>query len=55
MEEKAVKTYSFTATIEKVEGIDGAFVQVPLDLPKAFGAGSIKVHAAIGKDRGVFP
>ncbi len=26
-----MKTYSFPATIEKVEGIDGAFVQVPLD------------------------
>lgn len=40
-----VKTYSFSAPIEKVEGIDGAFVRVPLDLPRVFGAGRIKVHA----------
>jgi hypothetical protein len=40
-----VKTYSFSAPIEKVDGIDGAFVQVPLDLPRVFGAGRIKVHA----------
>lgn len=40
-----MKTYSFPATIEKVEGIDGAFVQVPLDPPRVFGAGRIKVHA----------
>ena len=40
-----MKTYSFSATIEKVEGIDGAFVHVPLDLPRVFGAGRIKVHA----------
>lgn len=40
-----MKTYSFIAPIEKVEGIDGAFVRVPLDLPRVFGAGRIKVHA----------
>lgn len=40
-----MKTYSFSAPIEKVDGIDGAFVQVPLDLPRVFGAGRIKVHA----------
>ena len=40
-----MKTYSFSAPIEKVEGIDGAFVRVPLDVPRVFGAGRIKVHA----------
>lgn len=40
-----VKTYSFSAPIEKVEGIGGAFVRVPLDVPRVFGAGRIKVHA----------
>ena len=40
-----MKTYSFSAPIEKIEGIDGAFVRVPLDVPRVFGAGRIKVHA----------
>ncbi|MGI6754931.1 MAG: DUF2200 family protein [Atopobiaceae bacterium] len=40
-----MKTYAFDATIQKVDGIDGAFVFVPYDLPRTFGAGRIKVHA----------
>ncbi len=40
-----MRTYSFEAPIEKVEGLDGAFVTVPLDVPRVFGAGRIKVHA----------
>ena len=36
-----VKTYSFSAPIEKIEGIDGAFVRVPLDVPRVFGAGNL--------------
>jgi hypothetical protein len=43
--EAAMKSYQFKATIEKVDGIDGAFVEVPYDLPRVFGAGRIKVHA----------
>lgn len=40
-----MKTYRFDATIQQVDGIDGAFVEVPYDLPRVSGAGRIKVHA----------
>jgi hypothetical protein len=40
-----MRTYEFEATIEAVPDIDGAFVEVPLDLPRTFGAGRLKVHA----------
>lgn len=40
-----MRTYSFEAPIERVDDVDGAFVTVPLDVPRVFGAGRIKVHA----------
>ena len=40
-----MRTYRFEATIQQVEDVDGAFVTVPLDIPRVFGAGRIKVHA----------
>ena len=39
------KQYSFKAVIQKVQGIDGAYVEFPYDLKKEFGKGRIKVHA----------
>ena len=39
------KTYRFSAKIEKVEGIDGAYIAFPHDLKKEFGKGKVKVHA----------
>lgn len=40
------KEYEFTATIRKVDGIDGAYVEFPYDIKKEFGKGRMKVHAA---------
>lgn len=40
-----IKTYRFSAKIEKVEGIDGAYIAFPYDLKKEFGKGRVKVHA----------
>jgi hypothetical protein len=39
------KQYEYQATIKKVHGIDGAYVEFPFDLKKEFGKGRIKVHA----------
>lgn len=41
-----MNTYEFSAPIQKVPGLDGAYVEVPYDLPSVFGAGRIKVHAS---------
>ncbi|MDR2424714.1 MAG: DUF1905 domain-containing protein [Prevotellaceae bacterium] len=40
-----IKIYRFTAKIEKVEDIDGAYIVFPYDLKKEFGKGRVKVHA----------
>jgi hypothetical protein len=39
------KIYEFEAEIQKVSGIDGAYVEFPYDLKKEFGKGRMKVHA----------
>ncbi|MGI6033050.1 MAG: DUF1905 domain-containing protein [Coriobacteriales bacterium] len=40
-----MKNYEFQATIRKVSDKDGAYVVVPFDLPRTFGAGRMKAHA----------
>jgi hypothetical protein len=42
---KCSKVYEFEAFIQKVDGIDGAFVAFPYDLRAVFGKGRVKVHA----------
>ena len=37
--------YQFDAVIKKVPDIDGAYVEVPIDIKKEFGKGRIKVRA----------
>ncbi len=39
------KTYEFDAEIKKVEGIDGAYVEIPFDVKAKFGKGRVPVHA----------
>ena len=39
------KTYSFTATIQKVPGQDGAYVAIPFDIREEFGKGRVRVRA----------
>lgn len=39
------RTYAFDAVIQKVEGIDGAYVDIPFDVRGAFGKGRVKVRA----------
>ncbi len=39
------KTYEFEAIIQKVPGLDGAYVAVPLDIKAEFGKGRLFVHA----------
>ena len=39
------KCYEFQAVIQKVSGIDGAYVEFPHDLKEEFGKGRLKVHA----------
>lgn len=38
-------TYRFTAEIKKVDGIDGAYVEIPFDVKAEFGKGRVLVHA----------
>lgn len=40
------KIYEFDAVIQKVEGIDGAYIEFPYDVKEAFGKGRVKVHAS---------
>lgn len=40
------KVYTFDAVIQKVPGMDGAYVEVPFDARAAFGKGRVPVHAA---------
>ena len=39
------KTYEFDAVIQKVEGIDGAYIEFPYDVKEEFGKGRVLVHA----------
>lgn len=39
------KTYEFEAVVQKVEGIDGAYVDIPFDVREVFGKGRVPVHA----------
>ena len=39
------KVYEFEAEIQKVEGIDGAYIDFPYDVRKEFGKGRVKVRA----------
>lgn len=39
------KTYEFDAIIQAVDGIDGAFVNIPFDVKKEFGKGRVPVSA----------
>ena len=39
------KHYEFSAEIQKVPDIDGAYIQFPHDIKKEFDRGRIKVHA----------
>ena len=39
------KTYQFSAEIKKVPDIDGAYVEVPIDIRAVFGKGRLKVDA----------
>ncbi len=39
------KTYEFDAIIQKVEGIDGAYVDFPFDVRAEFGKGRVAVLA----------
>lgn len=40
-----MKQYEFEATIMKVDGIDGAYIEIPLDVKQEFGKGRVAVHA----------
>lgn len=40
------KLYTFTAIIQKVPGIDGAYIEFPYDVRQEFGKGRVKVHAS---------
>lgn len=40
------KIYWFQALIQKVEGIDGAYVEFPFDVRAEFGKGRVKVLAS---------
>ena len=37
--------YRFEAVIQKVEGLDGAYVEIPFDVKAAFGRLRVPVHA----------
>lgn len=37
--------YGFDAEIIKVEGIDGAYIEIPFDVKKEFGKGRVPVNA----------
>lgn len=39
------KCYTFTATIHKVDGIDGAYIEFPYDVKAEFQKGRVPVHA----------
>jgi hypothetical protein len=39
------KIYEFDAVIQKVEGIDGAYIEIPFDVKQEFGKGRVPVTA----------
>lgn len=39
------RQYEFEAVLQKVEGIDGAYVEIPFDVKEEFGRGRVKVFA----------
>lgn len=39
------KVYEFEATIKKVDGIDGAYVEFPFDVQQEFNKGRVSVNA----------
>ncbi|MFV0352144.1 MAG: DUF1905 domain-containing protein [Oscillospiraceae bacterium] len=39
------KIYKFEAEIKKVEGIDGAYIEIPFDVKEEFGKGRVPVTA----------
>jgi len=39
------KIYKFDAEIKKVPDMDGAYVEIPIDVKAEFGKGRVKVHA----------
>ena len=39
------KLYEFEAVIQKVPGIDGAYVEIPFDVKETFGKGRVPVSA----------
>lgn len=45
------KTYTFDAVIRKVEGIDGAYVEIPFDVKAEFGMGRVPVTATFDGER----
>lgn len=40
-----LKKYAFEAVIQKVPGIDGAYIEIPFDVRDEFGKGRVKVTA----------
>ena len=45
-----IKKYSFDAIIKKVDGIDGAYVEIPFDVREEFGKGRVPVHATFDSE-----
>lgn len=39
------KIYRFSAVLQKVPDIDGAYIEIPFDVKMEFGKGRVKVHA----------
>lgn len=39
------KQFEFTAVIQKVPDLDGAYVEIPFDVKAVYGKGRVKVHA----------
>lgn len=39
------KIYEFDAVIQKVDGMDGAYIEFPYDVKQEFGKGRVLVHA----------
>ena len=39
------KIYRFSAVLQKVPDIDGAYIEIPFDVKKEFGNSRVKVHA----------
>ena len=45
------KTYGFDAILKKVNGIDGAYVEIPFDVKQEFGKGCVPVVATFDGER----